>query len=346
MLPFSLFALRLTAGCALVASAMWSFPSAGQPSGANNNSEQARVASNGEAVTEINASPQKGFNYPYLLYLPPNADSKKFGYLLVEPNNSAVISNDLSEQRPSAIDQVAVNSDGNAVALRLGAPFLVPIFPRPAIAGGNLYTHALSRPTITMKRGPLKRIDLQLIAMIDDARGRLSAQGHSVASKVLMEGFSASGMFVSRFTFLHPDIVAAAAFGGVNGFLMLPIRNLDGHRLNYPLGLSDFAAISGHRFEKDVFNSVPQFAFMGATDTNDAVQFDDAYSGSDRTLIYSLVGKQMLPGRWMKVEEIYRSEGANVRFTTFPGIGHGTDGRIHAAVADFFMSAVMAKPVQ
>jgi hypothetical protein len=181
--------------------------------------------------------------------------------------------------------------------------------------------------------------------MIGDARRRLSAEGHPVQPKILIEGFSASGMFVSRFTFLHPEIVAAAAFGGVNGFLMLPVRSLGGHELNYPVGLADYAAIAGHGFEKAVFDAIPQFAFMGEADTNDAVQFDDAYSLNDRTLIFSLIGRKMLPDRWMAVEQIYHSEGANVRFTIFSGIGHGTDGRIHTALANFFISAVNAMPV-
>lgn len=298
-----------------------------------------RTASNGAQVLEMPAAPGKGFNFPYLLFLPPNPGSAPLPYLLVEPNNSGLVSDDPDAQRSPAIDLVAVNSDGNSVALKLGTPLLMPIFPRPPLGGSNLYTHALSRQTILVAAGPLKRIDLQLVAMIGDAKKRLAAQGRPVGEKVLLEGFSASGMFVSRFTFLHPEMVAAAAFGGVNSFIMLPTRMIEGHRLNYPVGLADYSAITGHEFDKRAFDAVPQFAFMGESDSNDAVRFDDAYSHEDRKLIFSLLGQEM-PQRWASVQRIYRAHHASVEFVTFPNIGHGTDGRIHTAIASFFMSAV------
>lgn len=318
------------------------FPIAGCAQGELDDKPTVRTASNGAQALEIPAAPSKGFNFPYLLFLPPNVGDKQFPYLLVEPNNSGVVSDDLDSQRLPALDLAAVNSDGNAVALKLGAPFLVPIFPRPSLGSSNLYTHALSRPTILVAGGPLKRIDQQLAAMIDDARKRLAAQRHPVEKKVLLEGFSASGMFISRFTFLHPEMVAAAAFGGVNSFIMLPTRTIRGHRLNYPLGINDYLEIAGHKFDRRAFDSVPQFAFMGENDSNDAVQFDDAYSPKDRKLIFSSLGQQM-PQRWLSVQRIYRAHHADVEFMTFPNIGHGTDGRIHTAVADFFTSAVIKK---
>ncbi len=78
---------------------------------------------------------------------------------------------------------------------------------------------------------------------------------------------------------------------------------------------------------------------MGENDSNDAVRFDDAYSPEDRKLVFSLLGEEM-PQRWAAVQRIYRAYHANVEFTTFPRIGHGTDGRIHTAIANFFRSAV------
>ena len=50
-----------------------------------------------------------------------------------------------------------------------------------------------------------RRIDRQLIAMIDDASAKLAAMDRPVQSRVLMAGFSASGMFTNRFGMLHPD---------------------------------------------------------------------------------------------------------------------------------------------
>lgn len=58
--------------------------------------------------------------------------------------------------------------------------------------------HALDRDALTTEIEGLKRIDRQLISMIDDARERMKQKGLVLNEKVLMAGFSASGMFVNR----------------------------------------------------------------------------------------------------------------------------------------------------
>ncbi len=123
MIQFNSFVVRIAAGYALLLAALLPFPSAGQTPSVSDSLAETHFASNGAKVIEIAAAPAVGFNFPYLLFLPPNVDDKNFGYMLVEPNNSAIISDDLSAQRPSAIDQAAVNSDGNSVALNWAHPF-------------------------------------------------------------------------------------------------------------------------------------------------------------------------------------------------------------------------------
>jgi len=81
-----------------------------------------------------------------------------------------------------------------------------------------LYTQALDRNSLRADLPPdLLRIDLQLIAMIEDARERLLPMGMHTDVKVFMWGFSATGMFVNRFTLLHPERVKAVASGSPVG---------------------------------------------------------------------------------------------------------------------------------
>jgi len=82
---------------------------------------------------------------------------------------------------------------------------------------------------------------------------------------------------------------------------------------------------------------------MGEKDENDAVLHDDAYSEDERTLIFRSLGRTMMPDRWKAVEAVYRKQDLPVRFTTYDGIPHGSNGKINSAVAEFFRS-VMEKP--
>lgn len=290
-------------------------------------------------LIEIPAAPDKGFHFPYLLFVPDSAEEKKYDYLLVEPNNTGKPSDDPEVHRRAATGLARDSSVGNFVAKRLRIPLLVPIFPRPS-STDDVYTHSLDRDTILISTGPLKRLDLQLLAMIADARPRLEAMKRPVRSKVLLNGFSASGLFVNRFAFLHPEVVAAVACGGINGFITLPVSEWKSRPLNFPVGLADLEKIGGHPFNRSVYLAIPQFAYMGADETNDAVVHDDAYSAEERALIFESVGEKMMPDRWEAVQAVYQTEKVSIQFKTYPGIGHGTDGRINKEVAEFFRGVI------
>jgi hypothetical protein len=292
----------------------------------------------GELI-EIPAAPEKGFNFPYLLFLPAPAEGKKYDYLLVEPNNTGRISDDFEVHRGAATALARDSSVGNFVAKMLRIPLLVPVFPRPS-STKDVYTHSIDRDTILISSGPLKRLDLQLLAMIADARPRLEAMKRPVASKVLMNGFSASGLFANRFALLHPNAVAAAAYGGLNCFITLPVPELKSRPLNFPVGIADLEKITGHPFDRPAYFAIPQFAYMGADDTNDAVLYEDAYSDDERALVFELLGRKMMPDRWEAVQAVYQSEKVPIQFKTYAGIGHGTDGRINKEVAEFFRGVI------
>jgi pimeloyl-ACP methyl ester carboxylesterase len=179
------------------------------------------------------------------------------------------------------------------------------------------------------------RIDLQLIAMISDARARLSELGLPTREKVFLVGFSASGHFVNRFTALHPAHVQAAVAGAVNGILILPFEEIEGTQLPYPLGIQDIKTLTGAPFQADAWRNVPQFIFMGADDTNDWVQADDAYTDAQRRVVFEHVGARMLPDRWERCQTLYRRAGAEATFKTYSNVGHWTNGAIHSDIAKF-----------
>jgi pimeloyl-ACP methyl ester carboxylesterase len=160
---------------------------------------------------------------------------------MVEPNNTGYTSDDQSVHDRAAASLINAKK---AWADDLGVPYLVPTFPRPA-TNWKVYTQSLDRDTLLTNLPGLVRIDLQLIAMIEDARARLAAQGIEVDRKVWMVGYSASGSFTGRFTALHPDRVKAASFGSGGSYPIVPVAQWKGKTLRYPVGIADLEALTG-----------------------------------------------------------------------------------------------------
>jgi dienelactone hydrolase len=286
----------------------------------------------------IAAAPAKGFHYPYILKTPTAARVDGTTYLLVEPNNTGRVSDDFAVHADAA-KKLANSAVGSFVAKKLDLPLLVPIFPRPE-TGWETYTHALDRDSMLINDGPMRRLDLQLLAMIDDARKRLRGYGVDTHQKILLTGFSASGTFSNRFTLLHPEKVHAVATGGLNAMLIVPSPTLDAAALPYPLGISDLQQIADTRFDAAKWRAVPQFIYMGAKDDNDAVLFDDGYSESERAIVFKVLGEKMQPDRWTHMQKLYREAGANATFRTYEHMGHGTDGQINGEIAEFFRKTI------
>lgn len=282
----------------------------------------------------------KGFQFPYFLFVPKGISQTSATSIIVEPNNSGFASDDFNEHIEKA-KRTATNDFyiGNYLSRKLQYPLLVPVFPRSK-SEWKIYTHALDRDVILQRNTPLERIDLQLIAMINDAKNRLSDLAYRTNDKILMTGFSASGTFVNRFTFIHPEIVLSTAAGGLNGLLMLPVEQLDGKELDYPLGIHDFQLQFGEPFDSLTFKSIPQFLFMGELDDNDAIPFKDGYDTNEKELIFKVIGEEMLPLRWNKCTEAYTHEHINARIITYPGIGHEHPAKVKEDILNFFKTCI------
>jgi dienelactone hydrolase len=268
-------------------------------------------------VIERPARPDRGFQVPYFLYVPPAISDARAGRLLVMPNNTGHPDDDFGVHKADAQNWA---TDNRVIANRVGAILLVPTFIRPASA---IYTHALSRAAMLNKDPRDHRPDLQLIAMLDDAREWLAHQGISVFRKAFLFGFSGSGMFVNRFVFMHPDRVQAAVIGSPGGWPILPVDAWQGNALTYPVGTYGWREITGRSFDLEAVRAVPMYLFLGSEDTNDSVPFDDSYEERERALVMTLFGTTPV-GRWPAAEGIYRAYLPKAKFTLYPGLGHAT----------------------
>lgn len=268
-------------------------------------------------VQEIPANPGKGFHWPYFLVVPAQPAQPTF--LVVEPNNSGTGKDDPLFHKEMA-KKAIVRSTSDAAFRKLGLPYLVPAFPRP-LSQWTYYTHALDRDTLQWREPGLQRIDLQLIAMIKDARQRLGGAGVPTEKRVFLWGYSAAGSFTIRFTILHPELVQAASLGGCS-VPTLPIEKLNRHKARYPIGVAGLKQLTGSKFDAKAFRSVPIQIFRGAADNNDEVAFDDGYDPVDRQFINRELGGPLPIHRFPAIQNVYRRAAPKAKFIIEPGVAH------------------------
>ena len=273
-----------------------------------------------DLLVDVPASPDAGFHFPYFLFIPQSVPGNQPLRILVAPNNSGQTSDDFSLHRDRA-KMLASRGYVRSLAEGLGTPLLVPVFPRP-LRIARTYTHALDRDAMLIEEGRLKRIDLQLMAMIQHAQEMLQENGLEVKPRVFMNGFSASGNFVNRFVALHPERVRAVATGGVNGLPIFPLIMLEGTHLPYPIGIGDLEAIADIQFDMAAYKRVSQFIYMGRFDENDTLPYSDAWNRKERELIKTLFGEEMMPSRWERSQAILSELELPVQCVTYNGTGH------------------------
>lgn len=290
----------------------------------------------------IEASPERGFQWPYLLFLPDTIPSGSS--VLVQPNNDGMIGAPFETHRYWAgIENEQLFLD---FGRHLGTPVLMPVFPRPLIEGPNrnLYIHALTRAAMTADDPRYARPDLQLIAMLDDALDKIARANHELREDALFWGFSASGDFVTRMATLHPARVRAVAAGGVGGLPILPVEELEGEQLTFPVGVGDLEEI-GARFQPALLQQTPYMLFQGSIDENDSVKEppftcagygSDSYS-CDQSLWVNRVLGSSGPGRVRKVASIFETFGMkDFNYLILPGIEHTTPDAMETVIREFY----------
>ena len=293
-----------------------------------------KVSLAGNDIIQVKANAQAGFNFPFYLFVPKAIDKGKEGYLLVESNNTGTTSDELEVHQESALRLVSKNYPSR-IARSLGSPLLVPVFPRPG-TNWQAYTHALDRDTLEIEKGKLKRIDLQLTAMIKYAQQFLQINGFKIYDRVFMHGFSASAKFCNRYSFLHPEMVKAVASGGVNGLPTLPVSTWNDCELPFPIGLAEIEMFTGKAFNKQAFRKVAHYIYMGAFDRNDTLLSRDAWSEEEADIIKKALAEKMMPDRWELTQKIYKDQNVNVQCVTYNGIAHSIENEMLSDVIKFF----------
>ena len=293
-----------------------------------------KVNLSGDDILQIEAQGAKGFNFPYYLFIPSGVDKHRQVYMLVETNNTGTTSDDLEVHQAKAL-KLAERSHATRMARRLGVPLLVPVFPRPR-TNWQAYTHALDIDTLEIEEGKLKRIDLQLTAMIKYAQELLRINGFKINERVFMHGFSASAKFCNRYSFLHPEMVKAVAAGGVNGLPTLPVREWNECELPFPIGTAGIERFIDRPFNEKAFSRVAHYIYMGYFDRNDTLPSRDAWREEEAEIIKKALAEKMMPDRWELSRKIYRQQKLPAQLVTYNGIAHAITDQMQDDVTDFF----------
>jgi predicted esterase len=292
-----------------------------------------------DRAERVGARPDDGFHWPYYVYVGEATTRRAHAgapiRLLVLPNNTGTSEADFDTDERQARRLLR---SGRSLADELDLALLVPVFPRPA-SEWRIYTHALDRDTLTTDLEELARPDLQLLAMIDDARRRWGEEGIEVGARIVIMGFSASGMFANRFTLLHPDRVAVAVVGSPGGWPAAPVASWAGRPLRYPVGVADVGPLAGSAFDVASYRAVPHLFFLGDEDDNDSVPYDDGYEDEDERLIFALFGPTPV-SRWPAAQAVYESIGADAQFRLYKGVGHELTDEMMADIVTFIRAAL------
>ena len=287
-------------------------------------------------IYKVYAKPDKGFNYPYYMYIPDKIKENESPRLLVEPNNTGSTTDNLMVHEGNVLRMIS-ESETWLIAKDLNVPSLMPVFPRPET--DYVYTHQLTRDAMLVKGKDYDRLDLQLTAIIKDAREVLKDEFDvGVPKKVFMIGGSASAKFTQRYILMHPDMVKAIAVTAIAGTTTLPFSKYKNTTLRYPVGISDLNKITGIKFNEKEYKKIAQYLYMGENDTNDETEWDDCMDRKDANTIWKLLGRDQTTTRWKNTQKALKEMGFadKIQFHMYKNLGHETTQNTQDDVINFF----------
>jgi hypothetical protein len=275
----------------------------------------------------VEKDPERGFHWPYCLYIPETQVSSPVPIILIA-NNTPRPDDDVTVHYRQARNKVA---QYRHMADRTGFPLLIPAIPRleHEFPGGSGYQNdawvvgvqSLNRNALLTPNRALKRMDLQVMHMLKHASTVFGEHGIAADGKAVVFGFSSSGTFAHRFALLHPDVVRLEIAGAPGGWYTLPLESYRGTRLRYPIGIADLESLTGSPFTAAQYRQIPKLWFVGAEDEDDAVPYLDAYAYEDRVTITRLFGEDHME-RYRRQAELLDQRGMNTDFHVFESAGH------------------------
>lgn len=270
------------------------------------------------------------FDYYYYLVLPKHLQTSG-KRLIVEAPNTIEICDNGSTYRYVLSYFYKDMTIASRLFNELSMPILIPMFDNEidndGRIKGDIFQNTINKESLIQSQntGTLS-VDVQLCNMIKNAQETLAAYGYTLKDKVIMVGQAGCGLFASRFTMLHPDMVSASVCIGTAGVLPLPMDEYNGKKLNYPIGTGQLDLLD-KEVDVDEYLKVPQLCIYGTNQDlevfyeDELSEIKDVYGGNA-----SSISKKSV--------EIWSSLTSNVVFKDF------TDYDRHWATEDMIDYAI------
>ncbi len=288
-------------------------------------------------IISVPANPKAGFEWGYLLYIPRSIDTSKTLPILFTMNDSGSFNS--VEELEQATRKRFGRGNEDYIAYEVGVPMVLPLINRTK---GEVNAHDYNRAVFVLREGPLKRLDLQVLAMIKDARKRLKEKGIHTQRKFLVNGFSSAGSFGGKLALMHPEEILAVVNGGEH-YATLPLESLEGIPLIYPIGVYDFQEYLGKKFNKKAWLKIPMLVTNGEDDYNDPLPYSDVYGEEDRALTLKIYGEGTVQDRLQRVGEMITKYAPNIQWHVYPHVDHAP---IHEDIITFLKVHLNGGPLK
>lgn len=319
-------------------------------------------------VEYVEADPSKGFSFPYIMLLPKKM--KQDVKIMVECANTANYEDDGQQSFRAQINDakgyanyISEEQDGKKFNLpylyqKLSQPIIIPIIERCEYArvgvirpheqdekyaeldrlGKNteFYPQQLGRQVMLEKAGKFAKLPEQVVAMVEDAKKKIKTMAKmrfktiNIAKKSALVGFSSSSAFASRMQLICPEHFDTCISLCSGGTQPLPLAELDGKKLNYPLGVGDFEEIFGKPFNAEEYAKAKQISIVGELEPNksyDTTKKARMYDKQIRELFLKVYGDLTLQQRQRVIAQILKDKGyANIQCDVLQGVEHSPHG--------------------
>lgn len=325
-------------------------------------------------VVYVEADSSKGFNFPYIMLIPKKM--KQDVKIMVECANSKDYEQDGQQSFDAQIDEakgyanyISVEQDGKKFNIpylyqELNQPIIIPIIERCEYErvgvitpeeqdekyaeldrqGKNteFYPQQLGRQVLLEKDGKFAKLPKQIVAMVENGKNKLKkmAKLHfktiNIYEKSALVGFSSSSVFASRMQLICPEHFDTCISLCSGGTQPLPLTELNGEKLNYPLGVADFEEIFGKPFNAEEYAKAKQISIVGG------LEADDSYNTAKkprlldkqvREQFISVYGDLTLQQRQHIISQILKGNGyINIQCNVLEGVGHSTHGMGHTVL--------------
>ena len=182
--------------------------------------------------------------------------------------------------------------------------------------------------------GNFKRLDLQLKAIMADAKFQLESNGLKMNGLPMLHGFSASSDFANRYSILHPETIKAV---GISHGTTMPLTSYGGVTLNYPMGVADIKTLTGITFNDTAYKALPQFWFRGDLDNNDGSYLYDGWDTMGESYRKAF-GEDIKVRKTNQVALLKKAGYTNMVFKEYTGIGHDYNQAMLDDLVKFFNS--------